>query len=352
MKNIRFSLLCITIFLYMSCQKQQVNQNPLSSPSPQADQKNIEKESNEGPEQPLQMGQQFWSWFATEDFQQLFSSSSPDVQKALSIDTWNIVSKQIKEQFGTEGELIEEKLTPYQGMTIYRRTSRWTNGNLLTNIVFTKEGVLTGFQIVPAPVVAESQFLDYQTKTLLTVPFIGEWYIFWGGRTIEKNYHAMSKKQRFALDIVVYNEGKSFKSTGKTNEDYFAFGKDVRAPGAGIVVSVENNIPDNIPGEMNPKQPMGNHVIIDHGNSEYSFLAHFKQGSLSVQKGDTVTLGQIIGLCGNSGNSSEAHIHYHLQNTAVFGSGEGLPAQFTNYLQDGELVQRGELEQGQSISSQ
>ena len=103
---------------------------------------------------------------------------------------------------------------------------------------------------------------------------------------------------------------------------------------------------------MNPKQPMGNHVIIDHGNSEYSFLAHFKQGSLSVQKGDTVTLGQIIGLCGNSGNSSEAHIHYHLQNTAVFGSGEGLPAQFTNYLQDGELVQRGELEQGQSISSQ
>ena len=112
MKTIRFSLLFITIILYMSCQKQQVNQNPLSDSSPQTDQKNIEKESNEGPEQPLQMGQQFWSWFATEDFQQLFFSSSPDVQKALSVDTWNIVSKQIKEQFGTEGELIEEKLTP------------------------------------------------------------------------------------------------------------------------------------------------------------------------------------------------------------------------------------------------
>lgn len=59
--------------------------------------------------------------------------------------------------------------------------------------------------------------------------------------------------------------------------------------------------------------------------------------------------GQTLGLCGNSGNSSEPHLHYHLQNTGIFFDGDGLPAQFLNYVADGKAVERGEPRKGQQV---
>ena len=115
---------------------------------------------------------------------------------------------------------------------------------------------------------------------------------------------------------------------------------------------MENDQIDNIPGEMNPHKPLGNYVVIDHNNGEFSFLVHFKKNSILVAVGDTVTQGQTLGQCGNSGNTSEPHIHYHLQTTGEYGKGEGLPAQFINYNKNGTAVERGELEQGQLIRPQ
>ncbi len=99
---------------------------------------------------------------------------------------------------------------------------------------------------------------------------------------------------------------------------------------------------DNVPGKMDPGHPLGNHVILDHGNGEYSFLAHLQKGSVAVEVGDEVEVGTFLGLCGNSGNTSEPHIHYHLQDTPTFGKGRGMPAQFVDYLADGVPVERGE----------
>ena len=94
---------------------------------------------------------------------------------------------------------------------------------------------------------------------------------------------------------------------------------------------------------------MGNHVIIDHGNGEFSFLAHFKKGTVAVKPGDAVKSSDLLGLAGNSGNSSEPHVHYHLQDTAVFGKGRGFPAPFNDYIADGKPVARGEPVKGQTI---
>jgi murein DD-endopeptidase MepM/ murein hydrolase activator NlpD len=143
--------------------------------------------------------------------------------------------------------------------------------------------------------------------------------------------------------------GKSHKGNGKNNEHYYCFGKRVLAPGAGVVVALANGVEDNVPGEMNPRQAMGNYVIIDHGNGEYSFLAHFKKGSVAVAQDQRVELREFLGLCGNSGNSSEPHIHYHLQTTAWFQQGKGLPAQFQDYVADGKPVKRGEPVKGQAV---
>ena len=199
---------------------------------------------------------------------------------------------------------------------------------------------------------ALSNFLDYQTYTALQLPFAGEWYVYWGGRTIAQNRHAVARDQRFAYDFLILRGGRSFQGPGDHNENYFCFDQPISAPANGVVAGAGDEVPDNLPGSMNPKNPLGNYVIVDHGSSEFSFFAHFKHGSVHVRSGDAVKAGDLLGRCGNSGNSSEPHLHYHLQNTAAPFAGDGLPLFFVDYVVDGKLVKRGEPLAGQTVRSQ
>ncbi len=203
----------------------------------------------------------------------------------------------------------------------------------------------------PAP----SEFLTYQSQTVLYLPFAGEWYVYWGGRSVAQNKHATARDQRFAYDFMILADGRTGQShaaTGESNSDYYCFGQPIFAPADGSVAKVENELPDNTPGEMNPKTPFGNHVVLDHGRGEFSFFAHFRQGTVVVRAGDHVRCGQMLAQCGNSGNSSEPHLHYHLQNTSTPFRGDGLPAFFVEYFADGQLLARGEPVARQTVRSQ
>jgi hypothetical protein len=202
---------------------------------------------------------------------------------------------------------------------------------------------------------AHTTFFGYQTKTALHLPFAGEWYVYWGGRSAAQNKHVVSRNQRFAYDFLILarrSNGRSCRGAGESNSDYYCFGQPVYAPADGIVMKVENELPDNTPGEMNPKAVLGNCVILDHGCGEFSFFAHFRQGTVVVRRGDLVHSGQLLAHCGNSGNSSEPHLHHHLQNTPVPFQGDGLPAFFVEYLADGKPVARGEPMARQTVRSQ
>ena len=152
-----------------------------------------------------------------------------------------------------------------------------------------------------------------------------------GGDTKELNQHHDVPNQKYAFDFFrVDDRGKTHKNEGKHNADYFAFGREVLAPADGVVTDVISGVRDNRPGSMNPYLALGNAVVIKHRKHEVSVLAHFKQGSIRVKAGDSVKRGQILGLCGNSGNSSEPHIHYHLQNTPVIQDGSGIRCVFSD----------------------
>jgi len=69
----------------------------------------------------------------------------------------------------------------------------------------------------------------------------------------------------------------------------------------------------------------GNYVIIDIGGGRYAFYAHLQPGSLRVKKGDRVRRGQVVGLVGNSGNSTEPHLHFHLADGTTPLGAEGIP---------------------------
>ena len=199
---------------------------------------------------------------------------------------------------------------------------------------------------------APTRFADYQTQAGLYLPFDGEWHVYWGGRSVGKNRHAATRDQRFAYDFLILQDRRSFQGGGNENSEYYCFGREVYAPAHGAVIEAIDTIADNLPGVMNAVLPAGNHVILDHGASEFSVLAHLQQGSVKMRQGDTVRAGDLLGACGNSGNSSEPHLHYHLQNSPALFRAEGLPAQFLDYIADGKTVSRGEPVAGQTIRSQ
>lgn len=89
---------------------------------------------------------------------------------------------------------------------------------------------------------------------------------------------------------------------------------------------------------MNPNYIPGNTVIIKTINDEYLFFAHFKQHSIIVKQNQKVRQGDVLGLCGNSGNSSEPHLHFHIQNVEDMNIATGAKAYFEEILVNGELI--------------
>jgi murein DD-endopeptidase MepM/ murein hydrolase activator NlpD len=176
-------------------------------------------------------------------------------------------------------------------------------------------------------------------QTQLALPFKGKWLVVWGGDTKELNQHHDVPNQQFAFDFLgADNDGKTRKGDGIANKDYLAFGREIIAPADGNVTDVINGVRDNVPGSMNSYSALGNAVLIQHRNNEVSVLAHLKLDSIKVKVGDKVARGQVIGLCGNSGNSSEPHLHYHLQNTPIIQDGTGIKCLFqtVKIIRDGQ----------------
>ncbi len=177
-----------------------------------------------------------------------------------------------------------------------------------------------------------------KSQTQMELPFDGTWFVFWGGDTESENAHVTVKSQRNAFDLVVVDSSfRSYKTNGKTNEDYFAFGQKIYAPCDGEIVALVEGVKDNIPGEMNPSQLTGNSITIKSKQGEYILLAHFKLNSIAIKKGQVLKSGQFIGLCGNSGNSSEPHLHLHIMDKPSMEEGTGIKCYFDKMKVNGVL---------------
>ena len=165
----------------------------------------------------------------------------------------------------------------------------------------------------------------------LQLPFNGRWFVMQGGDTPNVNQHMTVAAQAFGVDFakVGGNLQRQLAPSNPTrNEDFFSWGEPVLAPAEGVVVSVENNQPDNSLGEKDAAHPAGNYVSIKLAEDRFVFVAHMQKGSVAVKPGDTVRRGQPLGLCGNSGNSDFPHVHLHMQDTPILNQGRGLNPEF------------------------
>ncbi len=148
--------------------------------------------------------------------------------------------------------------------------------------------------------------------------------------------------QRFAIDWVELNpDGKTFHGDPSDNRNYRAYGSEIHSVADGVVTEMKDGIPQNTPGKL-PSVTLetigGNHVIVEIGDGLYAFYAHMQPGSPRVKLGDHVRRGQVLGLLGNSGNSTEPHLHFDICNASSMLACEGLPYAFASFETTGKVA--------------
>ena len=211
--------------------------------------------------------------------------------------------------------------------------------------------------------------ISEQIGARLRFPLRGVWYVGWG-----PSFHTGHRAhifEEFALDIAkLGGEGVTHRGAGLRFEDYYAYGAPVLAAAAGRVVHVEANQAENRSALQRPDETaeayntrhsaeaseemasrgpdwvLGNYVVIDHGEGEYSVYAHLQPGSLRVRAGDAVRSGDVLGKLGSSGNSTEPHLHFQVCDRPEPLSCAGVPVQFSNITllwSDLRAVQSGDI---------
>jgi hypothetical protein len=120
--------------------------------------------------------------------------------------------------------------------------------------------------------------------------------------------------ETFAIDWTQVKDGGIFQGDGASNEQHYAFGADILGVGDGTVVSIRNDMPEEVPSKppvavKAPGDYAGNHVILELGPNVYAAYAPMQPGSISVKVGDRVNAGDRLGKLGNTGNSTAPHLH-------------------------------------------
>ncbi len=176
-----------------------------------------------------------------------------------------------------------------------------------------------------------------RNSTPMILPVIGEWFVFWGGLNETQNYHVKEVSQQYAYDLLKVKEGASHEGDPLLKENYYAFGEEIIAPCNGRVVEVIDGVPDNIPGQTNPEQLTGNTIVLQTDQDEFVLMAHLMENSIEVEVGQEVGQGDLLAKCGNSGNSTEPHLHLSLQNTLEMEEAIGAQLYFDRIEVNGEI---------------
>jgi hypothetical protein len=179
---------------------------------------------------------------------------------------------------------------------------------------------------------------------VLGAPFKGENYIAADG-CCESTRHIRALlpingglwlAQRFAIDWEQLDEqNRVFVGDPQDPRSYHIYGKDVLAVADARVAVAVDEFADQVPGALPTgvavSEADGNHIILDLGNGGYVLYAHLQPGSVAVNVGETVQRGQVIARVGNSGNTSEPHLHLHVMDAPSGLVADGLPYVFESY---------------------
>jgi Peptidase family M23 len=203
------------------------------------------------------------------------------------------------------------------------------------------EGGTHDIVLAPLPVLDES-------PVVVAPPLRGEWI---AGDSVNNALDAAHRRavlvdeghawlaQRYAIDWVQYETVEGARTTWKGPEDkndsYFCYDQPIFSVAAGNVVSMADGLPENVPHSgkyaiaIDFNNAAGNHAVVEISPRRYVLYAHMRPGTVRVKIGDHVDVGEIIGHVGNTGSSTEPHLHMHIDDRPSFLAGNGVPYEFT-----------------------
>lgn len=174
------------------------------------------------------------------------------------------------------------------------------------------------------------QINDIEPAVSIRVPFHESAVVGWGGDSVMTNRpHVIVPMERWAYDLLM--EPYSIKEAQL--DKYGIYNVEVISPINATVVQVYDQEDDILPGAENNETMLGNYIYLKIENTgTYLILAHLKKGSIIVEEGQRIKEGTPIARVGNSGSTSEPHLHIHHQRqnpktTSIFLT-EGLPLYF------------------------
>lgn len=196
---------------------------------------------------------------------------------------------------------------------------------------------------------------------VLALPFAGRWLVQNSPARRVPSHGVDVLGQRYAIDFVGVDDRhrtapnrdwRTFLATEPATR-FFAFGRPLLSPVDGVVVHVHDGEPDHaarrsqlalVPYALGQTARLregqdalaGNHLVIrDNASEMFVAMAHLRKESLQVSMGDDVILGQQVGECGNSGNSTQPHLHLQVTDSADLGVARGVPLEFATHRQWG-----------------
>ncbi|NUT34474.1 MAG: M23 family metallopeptidase [Hamadaea sp.] len=193
--------------------------------------------------------------------------------------------------------------------------------------------------------------------TVLALPFDGRWLVQNSPARRVPSHGTDLWGERYAIDFVGVDEHhrtadrRDWRTLLSTEppQRFVSFGRPVLAPADGVVVAVHDGEPDHparrsqlslLPYALGQAGRLrqgigaiaGNHVVIELGDSgAYAALVHLRAGSLRVARGSAVRTGEQLAECGNSGNSTQPHLHIQVMDSPDPNTARGMPMAFRDF---------------------
>jgi len=136
----------------------------------------------------------------------------------------------------------------------------------------------------------------------------------------------------------------TWKGPEDKNDSYFCYDEPIYSVAEGKVAAIADGLPENVPHSgkfaiaIDVNNAAGNHVVVEIAPRRYVLYAHMRPGSVQVKVGDVVKVGDILGHVGNTGSSTEPHLHMHIDDQPSFLAGNGVPYEFTEGSESGPVA--------------
>jgi Peptidase family M23 len=185
--------------------------------------------------------------------------------------------------------------------------------------------------------------INHGLAPILSPPFRGGIWVAGDGPDNSSNHRrsifaidgSIYSPERFAIDWNKIGSNGDTRHNGNTkNENWWGWGEPILAVADGEVMEAVDEFPDNTPGILPPvtlDNIAGNHVVLRITQNRFVGYAHLQRGSVKVRTGDHVHRGDVLGLLGNSGNSTGPHLHFQATDRKSFLQSQGVPFVFADF---------------------